>query len=78
MKTAVSIPDHIYLAADRFARDRGLTRSRLYAQALADFLTRDQGDEITQKLNEIYGRVQAELPPDLVEMQALSIDREAW
>ena len=73
MKITVSIPDHIYLAADRFARDRGLTRSRLYAQAVADFLARDQGDEITRKLNEIYGQIQAELHPDLVEMQALSV-----
>jgi predicted transcriptional regulator len=38
MKTAVSIPDDLFEAAERAAQRRGSTRSGLYAEALASFL----------------------------------------
>ncbi|MDO8738698.1 MAG: hypothetical protein Q7J17_06995, partial [Candidatus Deferrimicrobium sp.] len=42
MKTAVSIPDKIFRSADSLAKRLGVSRSRLYADALADFLSRRQ------------------------------------
>lgn len=45
MKTAISIPDDTFEAAERLARQRGLSRSELYAAAVREYLHRN-GDEI--------------------------------
>jgi hypothetical protein len=42
MKTAVSIPDDLFEAAEKAAQRRGSTRSGLYAEALASFLAREE------------------------------------
>lgn len=42
MKTAVSIPDDLFEAAEKAAERRGSTRSGLYAEALASFLAREE------------------------------------
>ena len=38
MKTAISIPDEIFLAAEQLAKRIGSSRSELYATALAAYL----------------------------------------
>ncbi|MCI5211777.1 MAG: ChpI protein, partial [Candidatus Electrothrix sp. ATG2] len=35
MKTAISIPDKLFTAADQYAKKHGFSRSSLYAKALA-------------------------------------------
>ncbi len=62
MKTAISIEDSLMEKADSMARDLGLSRSALVAEALRDYLKRRLGDQITEKLNQVYG-----LDPDPVE-----------
>jgi hypothetical protein len=55
MKTAVSIPDRIFRAAEQLAARWGISRSELYAKAV-DALVEKHNDEIvTSRLNEIYG-----------------------
>jgi hypothetical protein len=34
MKTAISIPDPLFAAAEQFAHDNGLSRSELFARAV--------------------------------------------
>ena len=38
MKTAVSIPEHVFEQAERVARSRGWTRSYLYTEAVRAFM----------------------------------------
>jgi metal-responsive CopG/Arc/MetJ family transcriptional regulator len=54
MKTAVSIPDDVFQAADRAAERLGMNRSQLYTQALTAYLADAVGDDLTARLNEIY------------------------
>ena len=56
VKTAVSIPDPIFEAADRLARRRRVSRSALYAQALELLLAGEAAAdaEITRRLDEVY------------------------
>lgn len=51
MKTAVSIPDDVFEAADRLARSLDTSRSELYSRALAEFLARHAPDEVTDAMN---------------------------
>ena len=77
VKTAVSIPDPIFEAADRLARRRRITRSELYAEALTRLLEKDESAGITERLDDVYADQPSELEPGLAAAQALAVD-EDW
>jgi metal-responsive CopG/Arc/MetJ family transcriptional regulator len=54
MKTAVSIESDLLREADEAARLMGLSRSRLFALAVGDFLQRQRKQKILENLNEVY------------------------
>lgn len=78
MKTAISIPDPIFAAAERLAKQLGISRSELYASAVADFTRMHQGDQITAQLNLVYATEDSALDPILAQIQALSLPQEEW
>ena len=80
MKTAVSIPDSDFKAAEKLAKRLGMKRSKLYQVAIADFLARHIDSNITGKLDEIYADADraVSLPQDVQRMQAESISEERW
>lgn len=51
MKTAVSIPNDVYEGAERLARRTKKSRSRLFSDALREYLARHSPDEITEAMN---------------------------
>jgi metal-responsive CopG/Arc/MetJ family transcriptional regulator len=51
MKTAVSIPDDVFQGAERLARRAKISRSRLYGDAVKEYLARHAPDEITEAMN---------------------------
>ncbi|MCC6212458.1 MAG: hypothetical protein IT513_15580 [Burkholderiales bacterium] len=55
MKTAVSVPDRVFRSAEQLAARLGVSRSELYAKALAALVVKHQDDLVTSRLNEIYG-----------------------
>ena len=54
MKTAISIPDDIFLAADEAAHRLGYSRSELFTQAVRRFLQEQGPDHVTDTLNRVY------------------------
>jgi metal-responsive CopG/Arc/MetJ family transcriptional regulator len=54
MKTAISIDDGLLKEADQIARLMGLSRSRLFAIAVGDFLERQRQERMLLRLNEVY------------------------
>lgn len=80
MKSAISIPDALFKAADRVAKRLGVSRSELYRRALRAFLGDHREDGVTEALNEVYpaeGEA-ARLDPVLERLQAASLPREEW
>jgi predicted transcriptional regulator len=53
MKTAISLPDALFRAAEQLARRSHKSRSQLYADALAEYLTRHAPDEVTEAMNRV-------------------------
>ncbi len=51
MKTAVSVPDEIFRAAERLARRLKKSRSELYSRALSEYVARHSSDEATEAMN---------------------------
>jgi metal-responsive CopG/Arc/MetJ family transcriptional regulator len=78
MKTAVSIPDKIFRSADSLARRLGMSRSKLYATALADFLSRRQGQQVKERLDAIYSDEESMMDPNLIKLQIKSLPPEEW
>ncbi len=60
MKTAVSVPNEIFDSAEALACRLGISRSQLYATALARLLAEHERDQITARLNAIYDDAGAE------------------
>ena len=78
MKAAVSIPDNIFRSADSFAKRLGISRSELYATALAEFLSRRRSKQVTARLDSIYDEVDSTLDHEIVSIQSRSLPHEKW
>ena len=61
MKTAISIPDEVFEAADRTAKKLGVSRSELYSTAVHEFIERHRVEDVTSRLNEVYGSSRSDL-----------------
>ena len=51
MKTAISIPDETFQAAERLAQRQGRSRSELYATAVREYLKRHGHDDLTARID---------------------------
>jgi hypothetical protein len=78
VKTAVSIPDPIFRAADRTARRLKISRSEFYAKAVAAFVEAHGGADVTRRLNEVYGGEQSEIDPVIQSMALASLEPDSW
>ncbi len=54
MKTVVSIPDAVFKLAEALARHLGVSRSELYATAVAEYVAKHQDAKVTERLNAVY------------------------
>ena len=55
MKTAISLPDSLFRQADAMASELAIPRSRLVALALEEFIRRHRQQEVTERLDAVYG-----------------------
>jgi metal-responsive CopG/Arc/MetJ family transcriptional regulator len=78
MKTAISIPDKLFVAADQYAKNHGFSRSNLYAKAIAQFLEHHPADHITNQLNKVYKGKKSKLNSTVSSLQFHSIEKEKW
>jgi metal-responsive CopG/Arc/MetJ family transcriptional regulator len=78
MKTAISIPDKVFESAERLANRLGTSRSQLYTQALKNYMLGQNDDEVTQKLNEVYGKLSSSFDPVLQKAQLRSLAKDTW
>jgi metal-responsive CopG/Arc/MetJ family transcriptional regulator len=53
MKTAVSIPDEIFEGAERLARRTKKSRSRLFSDAVREYLARHAPEEVTAAMDRV-------------------------
>lgn len=78
VKTAISVPDDLYRLAEAAARRLRVSRSRLYATAISEFLNRQQGSAVTERLNDVYSRRPAKVDSALHRAQLRSVDKDSW
>jgi metal-responsive CopG/Arc/MetJ family transcriptional regulator len=73
MKVAFSIPDDLFESAERLSKRLGLSRSRLYTNALTDFVAKHRGRKTTERLNAIYAGESARIDPAVRRAQRRSL-----
>ena len=78
MKTAISLPDDLFQSADALASKLGVSRSELYATAVAEYLAKHRDQDLTSRLNEVLAGEPGGIDPDLRKAQALSVDPGEW
>ena len=78
MKTAISIPDDVFDAADEMAERLGMSRSQLYATAVRDYLDAHRSRGVTARLDQLYERVDSSLDLRVAESQTASLDEDDW
>jgi hypothetical protein len=78
MKTALSIPDEVFHAAEEISKRLRMSRSELYSRAVAAFIASHRSTGVKEKLDTIYGEEDSALDPVLAHWQALALPRENW
>lgn len=78
MKTAISVPNDLFQAAEETARRLGLNRSELYQRAMAEYLHHHGDAGITDALNTVYGTEASGVDPVLGQMQKASLPQNEW
>ncbi|EJO77698.1 ribbon-helix-helix domain-containing protein [Leptospira interrogans] len=82
MKTAISIPDELFKAAEKIAKKLGIPRSQLFAKALEEFIQSHSKESVTEKLNKIYSNKSKETKNNItdlsVESLRKSLKNDSW
>jgi metal-responsive CopG/Arc/MetJ family transcriptional regulator len=78
MKVAISLPDPVFAEAERLARELHVPRSKLYADAIAQYLERHGGAAVTAKLNAVYSEQPSNVEPEFANAQSAVLRNEAW
>ncbi len=54
MKTAISLADDLFFAVRQFAEEENISRSQVFARAVAEYIARRQNLLILRELNRVY------------------------
>lgn len=78
MKTAISVPDHVFEEAEELAHRLEKSRSQLYTEAMVEYLTRHHPDTVTERLNEVLGSVSEEEDRFVTETSRSILEQVEW
>lgn len=78
MKTAISLPNDLFLLADKFAKELGMSRSEFYATAVRSFITAQQNRDLTDRINAAYAELDTALPQDMARMARRKLLEVEW
>lgn len=73
VKTAISLEQNLFARAEEFAHSRKLSRSRVVALALEDYLRRQENSALLERINAAY-----EETPDPKEEKSLKASQQAF
>jgi predicted transcriptional regulator len=78
MKTAISIPDGIFKEAERLARKLKKSRSQIFSEAIAEYLSRHGYDSVTEAMDEICSKMDVRQDPALSAAARRILERSEW
>lgn len=78
MKTAISLPDALFMLADDFAKRHGLSRSELYATALRNYIEAHHRDNLTKRINRACEELDTKLSDDTARVTRQTLLQVEW
>jgi len=78
MKTAVSIPDDVFEGAQRLARRTKRSRSRVFSDALREYLARHSPEEVTEAMNRACSEIGESEDPFVASATRRILERSEW
>jgi predicted transcriptional regulator len=78
MKTAVSIPDDVFEKVERLARRMKKSRSRLFSNALEEYVDRHAPDRVTEAMDQVCAEIGSEPDPFVSAVSARILEQSEW
>jgi metal-responsive CopG/Arc/MetJ family transcriptional regulator len=78
MKTAVSIPNELFDMAERLAKRAGKSRSRLFSDALREYVARRSPDKITEAMDQALAEIGDSTDPFVAAASRRRLERSEW
>ncbi len=80
MKIPISILDHFFEAASRLARRLGMSRSKLYSEAVSQFIDENHSIGVRERLDAVYEAdpESSQIDPVMTRLQIQSLAKEDW
>ena len=78
MKTAISMPDSVFHAAESLAKRLGVSRSELFRKAVEAYIETHKHEKVREALDDVYAEESSSLDETLAQMQWASLSREDW
>jgi len=78
MKTVISIPNDVFAAADKLAERLAMSRSRLYATAVAEYVAKHEAARVTEQLDAVSGAEPRGLGAEVRRGQGRAARRAPW
>lgn len=78
MKIAISLPDDVFMTAERLIKRRRVSRSQFYATVIRSFVEKERNQGITEQLNKVYAATKG-IPDNACEKAAIAdLGQEDW
>lgn len=82
VKTAISMPEHLFQELEAAAKEMQVSRSQVFTQAVKEFLRERENRRILEQLNRVYGEEPDEEERDLAKAMKARLRRltarEKW
>jgi predicted transcriptional regulator len=78
MKTAVSIPDDVFEGAERLARRTKKSRSRLFSDAVKEYVARHAPDDVTVAMDQVCAELGNSEDAFVASAARRTLERSEW
>ncbi len=78
MKTAVSIPNDLFEVAERLARRTRKSRSRLFSDALREYVARRSPDKVTESMDHALAEIGEQTDPFITSASRRRLEQVEW
>lgn len=78
MKTAISLPDDLFVIADDFAKSMGMSRSELYAVAVREYIANNAKADLVERINAVCDETNTSLPNDTASVARKKLLEAEW
>lgn len=76
MESTVSILTDLLEASQKAARKLGMSLTEFLSVAIRSYVSKNQFQNVTEKLNKIYETESSSIDPNLMKLQILSLERK--